>query len=65
MKYGEIHVDVDEKGRIIVGGDPALGDESICLTEREARWLAIVGLPAMLPGIKSPAEQADERRDRG
>lgn len=39
--------------------------DGIALDERQARWLAIVALPAMLPGMKTAAEKRDERLGNG
>lgn len=49
-----------EKGKIYVDTPSA----SVTFNERQARWLAITALPAMLPGIKTAAQQADERANR-
>lgn len=62
ISRGDLSLEHDDAGRIVL----SVGDSDFCaLSVDEARWLAIVALPAMLPGISSPAEVRDERLKHG
>lgn len=63
MKLERSGISVEEvDGRLRIERE---GGGFLTLDADAARWLAIVALPAMLPGITTAAQQRDERLGNG